>query len=222
MNLPFTVEQFFEVFRTYNHAVWPAQVVTCVLGIAAVVLGTRRRRSLDRVAWAILAAFWLWTGIAYHLLHFSRINPAAYVFGGLFIVQGLLLLALGEIKPRLAFQPARGVWPIIGAALIFYAMVIYPLLGLLLGHRAEELPWFGVTPCPTTIFTFGMLLWATGRGRFIVFIIPLLWSIIGGSATIHLRVPQDCGLIAAGLIGLINLLATRRRSLLTGEGQSGH
>ena len=28
--MPFTVEQFFEVFRRYNDAVWPAQVVAVV------------------------------------------------------------------------------------------------------------------------------------------------------------------------------------------------
>jgi Family of unknown function (DUF6064) len=42
--------------------------------------------------------------------------------------------------------------------LTIYAAALYPLLGLAMGHPSSELPMFGVTPCPVTIFTFGMLL----------------------------------------------------------------
>ena len=31
MNLPFTVEQFLDVFAQYNQAVWPIQIVAYVL-----------------------------------------------------------------------------------------------------------------------------------------------------------------------------------------------
>jgi hypothetical protein len=40
-------------------------------------------------------------------------------------------------------------------------MVVYPLLGIRFGHSYPRAPLFGVAPCPTTIFTFGLLLWAT-------------------------------------------------------------
>ena len=38
MNIPFTVEQFFDVFRTYNVAIWPAQVVAYLMGVIALAL----------------------------------------------------------------------------------------------------------------------------------------------------------------------------------------
>jgi len=63
-----------------------------------------------------------------------------------------------------------------------------------------------VTPCPTTIFTFGILLCAGGN-RLAVLVIPLLWSVIGGSAAVLWQVPQDYGLIAAGILSLISLIA---------------
>jgi len=50
--------------------------------------------------------------------------------------------------------------------------------------------------------------------------IPALRSLIGGSGAVLLQVPQDYGLIAAGIIGLIHLLTTRKQSALTGEGQA--
>ena len=34
--LPFTLEQFLNVFATYNKAIWPAQIAAYVLGTIAV------------------------------------------------------------------------------------------------------------------------------------------------------------------------------------------
>jgi len=212
MTLPFTVEQFFAVFRTYNTAIWPGQLGAYVLAAGAVTLMLRRRATSGRIISAILALFWLWTGIAYHLVFFSRINKAAYGFGVLFIIEGLLLLIFGTVRPRLSFQLRPTAWPLIGGVLVLYAMIVYPWLGVLFGHPLAEIPWLGVTPCPTTIFTFGVLLCAA-ESRLAVFVIPLLWSVIGGSATALLQVPQDYGLIAAGIIGLVNLLVRTRSSV---------
>jgi hypothetical protein len=33
MTMPFTVEDFFLVFRDYNAAIWPAQIIAMVLGL---------------------------------------------------------------------------------------------------------------------------------------------------------------------------------------------
>jgi hypothetical protein len=43
MPLPFTVEQFLDVFRRYNEQVWPAQLALLLLGVGAVVLAARAR-----------------------------------------------------------------------------------------------------------------------------------------------------------------------------------
>jgi hypothetical protein len=210
MTLPFTVEQFFAVFRTYNSAIWPAQLVAYGLGALIAVLMVRRSPTADRIVAAVLAAFWLWTGMAYHLAFFSRINQAAYGFGVLFLIEGLLLLVFGTVRRRLSFQSRWDVWSLLGGLLIFYAAIVYPLLGVFFGHPLVEIPWLGVTPCPTTIFTFGALL-CVGTGRPLVLTIPLLWSVVGGSAAVLLQVPQDYGLIAAGIIGFVSLLVRAGR-----------
>ena len=70
---------------------------------------------------------------------------------------------------------------------------------------------FGVAPCPTTIFTFGILLWATKSVPAYLLVIPLLWSIVGMSAAVNLRVPQDYGLVVAGVLGTVLILIQNRR-----------
>ncbi len=71
------------------------------------------------------------------------------------------------------------------------------------------MPLLGTAPCPTTIFTIGILLLGRwGAVRWLL-VIPLAWSAIGGSAAIMLGVPQDFGLFAAGMIAAVFALGHR-------------
>src|SRR5689334_3555624 len=104
MRLPFTTEQFLDVMRRYNEAVWPAQWALLLLGVCAVAVAVRAGTTGGRAVAAILATLWLWMGIAYHLAFFRAINPAATAFGALFVAQGALFLWLGVRRDRLAFR----------------------------------------------------------------------------------------------------------------------
>jgi len=88
-------------------------------------------------------------------------------------------------------------------------VVGYPALGLLLGERAIELPAFGVTPCPVVLTTLGMLLLTTGPARSWLFVIPVAWALIGGSAAVLLRVPQDWPLLLSPLLLAIVVIRER-------------
>jgi hypothetical protein len=46
-------------------------------------------------------------GIVYHLVFFTAINKAAYLFGGLFIIQGILFLIYGVLQNKLSFHFQR-------------------------------------------------------------------------------------------------------------------
>lgn len=201
--LPFTPEQFLSVFAAYNDAIWPAQIGAYLLGGVAVALLFWKPRGGDRTIAGILAAMWLWTAIAYHALFFASINKAAYLFAALFVVQGGYFFYEGCFRGRIHFAIESGgplVW--LGHAFVVYAAVLYPLIGSLTGHSYPAMPIFGVTPCPATIFTFGMLLAAAPPPSRWLLVIPFVWSLIGGSAAILLHVPQDWFLLASGLIAV--------------------
>lgn len=210
--LPFTTEQFFAVFTAYNSAVWPVSVAAYVLGAAAVVLATRGGAANSRIVAVILALMWAWTGVAYHMGFFSAINRPAWAFGALFAAQALLFLYHGAYRNRIDFGEPLHLRSGAGYLLIFYAAIAYPLIGLALGHDYSELPQFGVTPCPVTLFTFGLFLLARSPVAWPVFAIPVLWSLIGGSAAMLLNVPQDWVLLVSGLATLALPALTRPRS----------
>ena len=212
MDIPFTVEQFFEIFRSYNEAIWPAQVLAYLLGILVLVLAWRTSKISNRLIGGILAIFWIWMGVFYHILHFSAINPAAKVFGVVFILQGLLFFVAGALLDKITFRFIVKPLPIIGGVFILYAMIVYPALGIFFGHIYPAAPMFGVVPCPTTIFTIGILLCTTNKVPGYLLVIPFLWSLVGMSAAINLRVPQDYGLVISVVLGTILILIQNRKA----------
>ena len=210
MKLPFTLEEFLQVFATYNQTVWPMQIVFNLLALFAIVSVIKTYRRADAVISGILAFFWLWIGIVYHFWHFTTINKAAYLFGMLCVIQGMIFFIAGVIKSKLSFIYQTSLSGIVGSLFLLYSLLIYPLLGYLLGHRYPQLPTFGL-PCPTTIFTFGLLLWTKSPFPRYLLIIPTLWSVIGFGAAISLTIREDIGLLVAGIVGSLLLVLRERK-----------
>ena len=207
--LPFTNAQFLDVFRDYNLAIWPVQVVALVLGLAALALPFVRGAAAGRIVAAILALMWLWNGVVYHGLFFTGINKAAWLFAGLFVIEGLLL-AEASHAGRLSFRPKARAAGLAGLGFALYAIVLYPLIGRMFGLTWPAAPMFGTAPCPVTIFTFGLLLMAGPGVPRRLLIIPAVWAAIGGSAAFLLAVPQDWMLLASGLVAVPWLLVAQR------------
>ncbi len=210
MDLPFTTEQFLEVFRAYNTAIWPAQIGAYLLGLLAVGHVIWKKGTSDRVVIRILAIFWLWIGVLYHLIFFSTINQAAVLFGSVFIVQAVLFLVVDVSRRELDIGFGWDAYRIVGTILIVYALAGYPLVGAALDHGYPYAPMFGVAPCPTTIFTFGILLWARRRVPGWLLVIPLLWSLLSAAAALKLGIREDAGLLIAGMVGTPMILYRNR------------
>ncbi len=206
MNLPFTPAEFFTVLRKYNIAVWPLPPVFILLAMVVVFLLVKNNRRASKLSSGLLAFLWVWMGIAYHLVFFTTINNAAWLFGGLFIAQGLLFLFAGIFTGRLVFHFSMDVYGITGILLVLFALFGYPAAGLYFGRIFPFSPTFGL-PCPTTIFSWGLLL-LTKKCPVYVLLIPLAWSVVGFSASYLLGIKEDVSLLVAALLALI-LLSVR-------------
>ena len=212
--LPFTVDEFFGVFRSYNESVWPAQIALLVLGIAAIGLTVRGRHDDKRWAVGILALLWLWMAIAYLLVFFRPVNRVAGIFAMVFAIQAILLaVEARRVNPaRPITVPRSRASTAIAVAILGYALVGYPIVGWMVGHRYPAFPTFGV-PCPTTIFTLGIVAWWSGTIPWRLLVIPVAWSILGASAAMQLGVPEDWGLpVASALTVAAIALGHRHRN----------
>jgi hypothetical protein len=207
--MPFTADQFFDVFRAYNEAVWPSPLAFIIAAFAVILVAFRDGAYGGRLPAVFLAVVWLWMGVVYHALFFRAINPAAIVFAALFVLQACLFVWFGVVRRRLTFDVSMNAAGTAGAVLLTYALAIYPALSHLLGHRYPEAPTFGL-PCPTTIFTFGLLLWVGPKVPRVLLIIPALWSVVGTVAALQLGMWEDYGLAAAAVIATAILLFSGR------------
>ena len=115
MQIPFTLSEFLAVFRDYNDAIWPAQILLYIVGLTIVAVAARS--TTPRASWYVvggLSALWLWMGVVYHLTFFIVINPAAAVFGSAFLLQAVLLFVWPWRTPSLSFRAPPGIRLLIG------------------------------------------------------------------------------------------------------------
>lgn len=213
MQLPFTGKEFLDVFESYNLSVFPAQIILNLLAILVIFLAIKQLPYKNRLIGLFLGILWLWNGLIYHLLFFSQINKLALFFAALFVIQGILFCYLIAIKGGVQFSARLNFNGILGSILMSYALILYPVLGTYFGHSYPHNPTFGL-PCPTTIFTFGLLLWAEKKVPVYLLIIPFLWSLMGFSAAIKLGIIEDIGLLVSGVIGSITLLYSGKRKIM--------
>ena len=208
MKTPFTTEQFFQVFESYNTSVFPLQLLIFLLGLMAVYLLHSNVKSKNILIGSFLGVLWLWMGGVYHIAFFSKINPASIVFGAVFIIQGLLILLYTFKNNQFQFSYSRNAKNYFGYFFVLFGLFFYPIIGFFMEASVERTISLGL-PCPTTILTFGFFMLAGNRFPKWLLLIPSLWALIGLSAAINFGVYQDYLMIVAAIIADIYLLSKK-------------
>jgi hypothetical protein len=198
MKTPFTREQFFAVFESYNSKVFPFQLLILLLGIVMLSLLHSRHSFKNKVIGMYLGALWIWSGLFYHILFFTEINEAAFIFGGAFVIQGVLILVSTFFKDHLNFDFKPQATNYLGYFFVLFGLIIYPLIGYFSQRSLLMTITLGL-PCPSTIFTFGFLMLIRDRVPKYLLIIPSLWAIVGVTAAINFGVYQDFMMIIAAI-----------------------
>ena len=209
--LMFSPRTYYRLFELYNREIWPMQLLSLSLGIAVLALLQGRGHWQGRMAAGILAACWLWVAMAFHLDRYATINWAARYFAGAFALQALLLLWIGVLRGQLVFERAHPTIRRMGSALVAFAVLVMPFVGLLVGRNWTQGEVFGVAPDPTAIATLGVLVTASGRVLWEVLVIPLLWCAVSGATLIAMR-SADAPLPALLILVVLGLAAWKRGS----------
>jgi hypothetical protein len=207
MKPPFSAGQFLDNMSLYNESIWPAQFVAAFLCLALAALPFSRRGLSLGLALAVLSGLWIWNGLVFQAGFHSRINPLGLAFAVGFVAQGVIFAALAFSKREAVH---RGLPPVLPSALLLYALLGYPLLGLASGRFYPEIPVLGVAPCPTTIFSLGIMLVFAARLPWWTFVIPVLWTAVGTGA-IQFGIYEDLGLPIAGVVTLLTGLKLHSR-----------
>jgi hypothetical protein len=211
--LSINLEEFLIVLERYNSAIWPLQIFTFLLGILILFFSLKRKKYSNQIILAILSFFWFWNGIVFCPFYWAPIYKYAYLFGSFCFIQGFLFL-IGIYKSNISIEFRSNLYSIIGIIFIIYAMVGYQLLGYFLGHVYPKFFSFGLVPCPTTIFTFGIFLMTDKKFPKYYLIVPLIVTLVGFLA-VYKGIFEDIGLIIAGILGTI--LIIRRDAQVKGK-----
>lgn len=209
MELPFTTEQFFNVIEKYNLTMFPFQLIIFLLGIVCLFLLHSKLSSKDKLIGIYLGVLWIWIGVAYHLTFFTVINKAAFLFGGIFILQGILILFFTFTKNRLVFTFTLQIKDYLGYFFILYGLIIYPIISYLVEGSFEKTIIMGL-PCPSTIFTFGLFMLTNNKFPKYLLLIPSLWAVVGMSAAINIGVIQDVMILIAAVTADTILIRRKR------------
>jgi len=185
--LLFSSRTYYRLFELYNAAIWPAQLAALGLGLAVLALLLRPSVARGRAIAAILAGCWLWVAIAFHAHRYAKINSAAFSFAAAFGLEAALLIWIGILRGRLSFERCAGRT---GLWIFLFALALEPLIGPLLGRGWRPVEIFGVAPDPTAVATLGILLLASGQGRWALLVVPALWCAISGATLLAMKAPD--------------------------------
>jgi len=174
----FSQTVYFRQFELYNQAIWPLHCVAILFSVLMLYMLWKKPAWTGRVISGLLVVSWLWVAWAFLYQRFYQIHVVAdwYAFG--FVLQAVFLAGYGVIKNRLTLCVTSRPRLIIGAGVLFIALVFYPFVPLITGRSWLQFEMFAIAPDPTVLATLAILL--SYKAPKVLYIIPVIWVIVSG------------------------------------------
>jgi hypothetical protein len=202
--LLFSPRTYYRTIELYNIAIWPLQLVGVAIGVAIVGLLIRKHATgRGRIISGLLALCWLWTAWAFHYERYAQINWAATWFALAFVIEALLLGAIGVAARRVDFETSERRGERMAIGLIAIVVIAYPLLTLLTGRQWTTAETFGVAPDPTALVTLAVLALARGRFTWLLWIVPVVWCLLSAATLWAMKVPEALIVSAMAVLALL-------------------
>jgi hypothetical protein len=112
---------------------------------------------------------------------YASINLAAPYFAVLFLVESLMLLAIGLSPGRSMMPAASRLRQRTALGIYLFALCAYPFIGMTMGRSWTQAELAGLAPDPTALATLGVLLLAGRRAFWPLAFIPIVWCLISGA-----------------------------------------
>jgi len=202
--LSFSLDEFLSVLGSYNVDIWPLQIIAYVLILIILFVSLKPTRYSLQIILAGLTFFWLFNGIVFCFIYWAPSHIFGYIFGVSCTVQGLLFL-YSIFKSDITMNPQDKGYKITGILFVIYAIIGYQIFGYYLGHIYPKFFAAGLVPCPTTIFTFGILAIINTKIPIKYVVIPFVIS-LGGFLAAYNGIYEDIGLIVLGIWGTILII----------------
>ena len=202
----FSSHTYYRLIELYNKALWPAHLLAILFSMALLYLCLKKPDKHGKIIGSILVLSWLWVSGAFLWQRFATIHWVAsyYAFG--FVIQSILLFWMGIVKGGLHIHSPRSIQNKLGLAILFFGLLIQPLLMILAGHNWKQTELFALTPDSTVMATMGLLLLTDLKKTAWLLVIPLLWCIVSAATLYALGSLAAVSLIIAALIITVTLI----------------
>ncbi|MCD6475828.1 MAG: hypothetical protein J7K85_06130 [Anaerolineaceae bacterium] len=196
-----TLEQLMNAVSQYNETIWPFQFVAIALSFLGVYLAFRKSKTSDWIIVGMMIFFYLWNALLFWLPMAKGGFTTGYVFVVIFLFEVAYLLYAG-IKERLSFRFKSSVTAIIGVVVIAYGLIIYPIVGLLIGRQYPALIFSPFFPCPLNIWVMGMFLLTEKPLPRCLIVVPFVWGLFG-FFMVAIGLYEDIVLVLMNILGAI-------------------
>lgn len=172
--LMFSPSAYLRMIELFNADLWPAQILLLLLYL---LLGQRMGAQASAFAYATLGVIWIFVGYVFFLHRYAEILWAAPYVGWGFVLQGLLMLAVGGL--RAAGLRSAGYQEEDTASLDAIFLVVpglYLIFHWAVGRSPEALELAGLLPDPTVVLSLFVFLWS--RAPWWLFPIPIVWTLV--------------------------------------------
>ena len=199
--LPFSAESLFAFIGNYNSTVWPAAAVAFLFGLIIPWFTKSRGNVLPRLSFLMIGSVWAWIGWVFYLTHFDPMFFGAPYYGAAFLIQGLLFVGAGLWAKTL--NPIKTISSALAIIIMLYAIVGYPLVDGYLTGAISEARFFGISPAPSVLYTFGFLLLLPPRIALKMAIIPFVAAGAVAYEALVLDLYRDLIVPAGAVVALI-------------------
>jgi len=196
-----TLDQLMTAVSQYNEAIWPFQFVALALSFLGVYLAFRKNKTSDRIIVGMMIFFYLWNALLFWLPAARQGFTTGYVFVVIFLFEAAYLLYAG-LKERLSFNFKSSVTAIIGVVVIAYGLIIYPIVGVLIGREYPALIFSPFLSCPLNIWVMGMFLLTDKPLPRCLVVVPFVWGLVG-FFMVAIGLYEDIVLILMNILGAI-------------------
>ena len=215
----FNTESWFGLYQTVNDQYWPLYLVGLVWGVLAIYISFTQKSSQFILLFVVASGLWLLNAMIFHWGEHQQLSWVASYYGWAFIAQALLLFfcafltLISDQYHRKKQELTNNIVINSGRLLLFSALVIVPILGLIEGRDWTSLDVVGLGPDSTALATIGLVLlsFQTKVLKILLYFIPTLWLIISAATAWPMGLFQGLGCLLIWLLVIIFLYTYIKR-----------
>ena len=202
---PYSRDVYFEIVGLYNEEVWPLQIPLLAVSLWMLITTFIRDLGRSKIVWWLMGGAWFWCGVVFQMQHYASINWAGEAFGYLFLIQSAVIVFVAQFGQF----SSKGEMTVLSwqtyQVLMVLGLVIYPLASVFEGREISQIELFGLMPTPTLIVLFALSLWISGWKRYVLVLIPLIWSVISASFAWTLGLVELYAILASIVIWILGV-----------------